>query len=293
MGPAIPPSVEDRPSPVRRLRRLPPPARVAVAAIAGLALLAASPAGPSGAPRPANGVLGALATPAAALDPAGTPTAIRARAMQAALSRGPDPAGDEGPDVRWFAPPVEILTGYAWPIRNARLTQPFGPSQWGSRVVDGQLVHDGIDLATFCGDRVRAAHDGTVLAAGRRYDAFLGWLGDLTAYTARLDEKHLWSTLPIVVVVDDGNGYRSIYAHLAKVTVKPGDVVEAGDPLGYEGRTGRATGCHLHYGLFSPFEVDRMGLDPTAAEHMLLPVEMIARVDPLLVLPPPEAAGIH
>jgi murein DD-endopeptidase MepM/ murein hydrolase activator NlpD len=34
--------------------------------------------------------------------------------------------------------------------------------------VEGTTFHDGIDLATFCGDRVVAAHDGIVLAAGRR-----------------------------------------------------------------------------------------------------------------------------
>jgi murein DD-endopeptidase MepM/ murein hydrolase activator NlpD len=159
--------------------------------------------------------------------------------------------------------------------------------------VDGELFHDGIDLATFCGDRITAAHAGVVLAAGRRYDWFTGWLGDLSAYTARLDEKKLWSTLPIVVVIDDGNGYRSIYAHFGKIVAAAGDVVEAGDLLGYEGRTGRASGCHLHYSLFSPDETAVFGMEPVAAAHMLLPTEMIARVDPLRVMPPLEAAGIH
>jgi len=132
-----------------------------------------------------------------------------------------------------------------------------------------------------------------VLAAGRDYDEFLGWAGELAAYTDRLDAKHLWGTLPIVVVIDDGNGYRSIYAHFGKVVVAAGAVVAAGDLLGYEGMTGRATGCHLHYGLFSPEDTARFGLDPVAAEHMLLPAEMVARVDPLLVMPPLEEAGIH
>jgi murein DD-endopeptidase MepM/ murein hydrolase activator NlpD len=57
--------------------------------------------------------------------------------------------------------------------------------------------------------------------------------------------------------------------------------------------TGRASGCHLHYGLFSPYEETLIGFDPVAAGHMLLPTEVIARIDPLLVLPPLEAAGIH
>ena len=83
------------------------------------------------------------------------------------------------------------LTGYVWPLPNGRLTLGFGPSRWGSRVVEGELFHDGVDLATFCGDRIVAAHAGTVLAAGRRFDWFMGWQGDLGPYVARLDEKAL------------------------------------------------------------------------------------------------------
>ena len=177
------------------------------------------------------------------------------------------------------------LTGYRWPLLHGRVTLPFGPSQWGSRVVNGGAFHDGLDLATFCGDRIVAAHDGTVLAAGRRYDTKMGWVGDLQAYLARLDEKSLWTTLPIVVVVDDGNGYRSIYAHLSETAIERGESVKAGQLLGYEGMTGRASGCHLHYGLFSPLETDRFGIDPGVVERMLLPAYQIARIDPMLVLP--------
>ena len=119
----------------------------------------------------------------------------------------------------------------------------------------------------------------------------MGWVGDLQPYLARLDRKHLWSTLPIIVVIDDGNGYRSIYAHFGKVVVKKGQSVKAGQLLGYEGRTGRASGCHLHYGLFSPAEVATFGIDPKVVKRMKVPALEIARIDPMLVLGPrPEAA---
>ena len=186
----------------------------------------------------------------------------------------------------WEAPaPPWTLEGYQWPLPKGIITDPFGPSPWGSRLVNGQLFHDGIDVATVCGDRIVAAHDGVVLAAGRKFDSLIGWVGDLGPYTARLDEKKLWWSLPITVVIDDGNGYRSIYAHFSQVVVKPGQRVKAGQPLGYEGATGRATGCHLHYGLFAPHETATFAIEPSVVERMLVPPFQIARIDPLLVLP--------
>jgi murein DD-endopeptidase MepM/ murein hydrolase activator NlpD len=215
------------------------------------------------------------------------PVAAAARSSPA-VATGPR-SGGVSPDARTEAAarptrPAE-LTGYQWPLPHGRITLPFGPSKWGSRVVAGEPFHDGLDLATFCGDRIVAAHDGVVLAASRHYDTKMGWIGDLQPYLDRLDAKSLWSTLPIVIVIDDGNGYRSMYAHLSKAVVKKGDVVEAGDLIGFEGNTGRASGCHLHYGLFSPQETTRFGIDPEVVERMKLPPWQIARVDPLEVLP--------
>ena len=193
-----------------------------------------------------------------------------------------DPAASALPAA---APPVDTLSGYVWPIAHPRLTLRFGPTSWGSFVVDGKPFHDGIDIATFCGDRIVAAHDGTVLAAGRRFDQHIGWVGDLGPYFARLDRKNLWNALPLVVVIDDGNGYRSMYAHFGKVTVKRGQNVHAGQLLGFEGATGHATGCHLHYGLFSPAEEAMFKLRKGIAGRMKLPRHEIARIDPLSVLP--------
>lgn len=214
---------------------------------------------------------------ASAAGPAIPPVEIPARA-----SAIPDP----GAALPRGAPPIAGLTGYRWPIAKPRITLPFGETPWGEWLAGGTAHHDGIDLATFCGDKVRAAHDGTVLAAGRHFDDELGWVGDLSAYYARLDKKKLWTTLPIVVVIDDGNGYRSVYAHFGKIVVRKGESVKAGTLLGYEGRTGHATGCHLHYGIFSPFEPATVTLDPAVAKRMKLPAAEIARIDPRLVLPP-------
>lgn len=214
--------------------------------------------------------------------PSARPTSPAALAPNA--SRRAAVAVAPSPTAAPTAPPPATLTGYRWPLPRGRLTLPFGPSPWGSRVVEGEPFHDGVDFATFCGDRIVAAHSGTVLAAGRKYDKYMGWVGDIQPYLDRLEKKRLWATLPLVVVIDDGNGYRSVYAHFGKLAVKKGAVVKAGQLLGYEGRTGRASGCHLHYGLFSPAEIATFGIDPVVVKRMKLPDRQIARIDPMLVL---------
>lgn len=272
----------------RRRLRLPRRSRDLPIAILAAAAILVAPGigGPVGAP--SDDVEGVVATPVVD-QPGRTSTPVPVDQPGRTSTHVPvEPLAQPDPRLEPIVPtpaPPETLTGYVWPLAKGRLTLPFGPSRWGSRIVDGDRFHDGIDLATHCGDRIVAGHDGIVLAAGRRCDAFMGWRGDLTPYLERLDVRALWSTLPIVIVIDDGNGYRSIYAHFRRVVVEPGDRVAAGQLLGYEGATGRASGCHLHYGLFSPLEARAFALDPAVVERMLVPTHQTARVDPLLVLP--------
>ena len=69
------------------------------------------------------------------------------------------------------APPIARLTGYRWPIAHGRGSRSrSGRRRGASGSSTASPVHDGIDLATFCGDKIVAAHDGTVLAAGRHFD---------------------------------------------------------------------------------------------------------------------------
>ncbi len=238
------------------------------------------------APSPVGDVLGEVSGPFA--DQGGTGDVIAPAAPAATAAHTIDPhllAIEQDEPANGIVRAPHQLRGYAWPLSQVRITQPFGPARGASAILDGKAFHDGIDLATFCSDRVLAAHDGVVLAAGRRYDDFLGWKGDLTAYFDRLDTLGLWGTLPIVVVIDDGNGYRSVYAHMYKLSVKVGDILKAGAMIGYEGATGHATGCHLHYGLFNPDATGVMGIDPAVWQKMLLPDSEVARIDPQLVFP--------
>ena len=221
------------------------------------------------------------------------PDASRAPVMAAkGLPRDPEPPTGRWTEHTLGPTPPSQLTGYRWPLKNARITNAFGVGRPGTEVAEGEMMHDGIDISSFCGAHVLAAHDGVVLTAGRRYEAFVGWVGDLEPYRARLDRRGGWGGLAIAVVIDDGNGYRSIYLHLNLATVKKGDSVRAGQMIGYQGSTGNATGCHLHYALFSPLERRTIAFDPDLAARWRLPARKIARIDPLLVLPPPADASI-
>jgi hypothetical protein len=60
--------------------------------------------------------------------------------------------------------------------------------------------------------------------------------------------------------------------------------------IGHEGATGHASGCHVHYGLFSPLETRRFGVRADLLKNLKLPRFVIARVDPLAVLPGGDVA---
>jgi murein DD-endopeptidase MepM/ murein hydrolase activator NlpD len=252
------------------------------ALIAGGALALAPSLLNSSVPQPVGAVADATGTPAVGPEqPAGSSPPTTVPSLAAAAS--PPSHGRQPLPV---APSPATLTGYVWPLPHGRITNPFGPDWYSDNTVNGVRFHDGLDIATFCGDRIVAAHDGIVLAAGRKVDPYMGWIGSLAPSVARRDKYNLWGELPIVIVVDDGNGYRSIYAHFSKIAVKVGQVIQAGQFIGWEGRTGYATGCHLHYGLFSPYDTDRFGLRPDVVKRTKLPAWEIARINPLLVLPP-------
>ena len=118
---------------------------------------------------------------------------------------------------------LEALAGapisLAWPAQGT-VTDGFGP-RWGR-------MHLGIDVGILTSPAVRASAPGTVTAAG--------YLGGYEGYGN-------------VVIVDVGRGYTMLYAHLAASSVRPGDWLELGEPLGTAGCTGSCTGTHLHFEL--------------------------------------------
>lgn len=87
--------------------------------------------------------------------------------------------------------------------------------------------HRGVDIPAKKNERVRATASGRVVFAGRQ------------------------SGFGRVVRIDHGDGYTTLYAHLAKRNTKVGRTVARGEVIGRVGRSGNATGHHLHYEVHS------------------------------------------
>ena len=66
----------------------------------------------------------------------------------------------------------------------------------------------------------------------------------------------------IAVIVDHGNGWQSLYAHLQAVAVRPCTVLPAGGQLGWVGRSGSASTDHLHLELRSGTGPTQVAVDP-------------------------------
>jgi len=114
---------------------------------------------------------------------------------------------------------ITALGAFVWPA-GGTISQRFS---W---------YHKAIDIANKSAPNILAADSGTVVVAG--------W-PDGVGYGNR-------------VVIDHGNGYRTLYAHLSRVSVVVGQTVARGNVIGKMGSTGRSTGTHLH------FEVIRNGV---------------------------------
>lgn len=112
-------------------------------------------------------------------------------------------------------------------MKNAAPMASFGDDR--TYLYEGKAVtrsvHLGVDLASTERATIEAANHGNVLFTG-----YLGIYGN-------------------TVILDHGLGLTSLYAHLSEISVKKGQEVKKGEPLGLSGSTGFAGGDHLHFSL--------------------------------------------
>ena len=115
------------------------------------------------------------------------------------------------------------LGTWAWPTNIPYVITSKWGWRWGK-------FHEGVDISgTGHGSPIYAANDGIVEAS--RYHSING----------------------NYIVINHNNGYYTIYAHLAKLSVKEGEIVSIGQKIGTMGSTGLSTGPHLHFGIYKGY----------------------------------------
>ena len=139
----------------------------------------------------------------------------------------------------------ERLMPTTLPVKEAFLGSPFGHRS--DPILGLRAMHQGIDFNAENGTPVVAAADGMVRSAAYQSD-----FGNM-------------------IEIDHGDGLTTHYAHLARMSVKPGSLVKRGESIGTVGSTGRSTGSHLH------FEVRMLGVAQNPA-HFLKQGEEFALV---------------
>jgi len=133
-----------------------------------------------------------------------------------------------------LAQPAAAYT-WVWPT-TGRITQGYGCTgfSWEPPYGSCRHFHKGIDIANDAWTKIRAASSGVVLYVG--YNPY-----DPACCQA-------W-----IVRIKHDNGLIGLYGHMKPVRVdgaRKGDRVRAGQVIGYMGKTGMATGVHLHFGFF-------------------------------------------
>lgn len=141
--------------------------------------------------------------------------------------RGPAADGGAIPLAENTGIPAGAPYSFDWPVNEARLTRGFLPHK--------RRPHMGIDLAAGRGTAILAARGGRVVYRGR----------DFRGYGR-------------MVLVENGGGWTTLYAHLDKYYVEEGQKLAGGEMIGAMGRSGRATGVHLHFEI----RKDKGAIDP-------------------------------
>ncbi|TSC70180.1 MAG: membrane-bound metallopeptidase [Parcubacteria group bacterium Gr01-1014_49] len=151
-----------------------------------------------------------------------------------------------------------------WPLSIISITQQFGKTSSSQRLyVSG--THNGVDFRAFVGTPVRAALSGTVV--GVYHGA------------APNCQYGKW------VLIKHQNGLATLYAHLSDIGVQKGTAVAAGQVIGFSGRTGYATGPHLHLSVYLAEAISFKQYTCKSGAVVTIPVAPpAAYLDPLVYL---------
>ena len=125
-----------------------------------------------------------------------------------------------------YVPANKDSSGFLYPLPyRVAITDSYG---YRTHPVTGQKTtwHNGVDLAAGAGTAIYATKSGTVTTALR---------------------SDIWGNY---VVINHGDGFSSLYAHMQGLIVKAGDYVKQGQTIGYVGSTGLSTGPHLHFTIY-------------------------------------------
>ena len=113
---------------------------------------------------------------------------------------------------------VKLPGKWQWPLENIEISSSYGER--------GRKFHQGVDLRAHVGTPVLAASDGDVVYVGSKIRGY-----------GRM------------VVLKHEDGFYTVYAHHSKNLVKIGQKVGVGDRIALSGKSGRASGAHLHFEL--------------------------------------------
>lgn len=122
-----------------------------------------------------------------------------------------------------FSSSDTVDLNFKLPLRG-RLSSPFGLRRFFNN--EERKPHSGIDIAAKRGTAIRSPANGTIINTG---DYFFNGNS---------------------IFIDHGQGLVSMYCHMHKINVKEGQTIKKGQIIGKVGSSGRATGPHLHWGVF-------------------------------------------
>jgi len=119
---------------------------------------------------------------------------------------------------------IYLATPKGYPVQG-NVTSGYGKRE--NPITKMAVFHSGIDISASSGTPIQATADGVV--------SYSDW----TAHSGN------------VVILKHGFGFSTVYAHNKKNVVKVGQKIKRGDLLGYVGSTGKSTGPHVHYEIWT------------------------------------------